>query len=158
MGKGKWKPYVFWIVLTEAVGGLSGLLSREGMRVYTEQALKPPLTPPGWVFPVAWGILYALMGMAAARLSLLPRSRERGRSLALYLVQLGVNFLWSIIFFRWQLYGGALLWLLGLWAVVLWLLLRLRRQDPAGAKLLIPYQLWLTFALYLNAGVFLLNR
>lgn len=158
MGKGRWKPYVFWILLAEAVGGLSGLLAREGMAKYAETAAKPPLTPPGWVFPVAWALLYALMGAAAARLSMLPRSRERSRSLALWLLQLGVNFFWSIIFFRWGLYGGALLWLAGLWALELWLLLRLRRQEPTAAKLLIPYQLWLSFALYLNFGVFLLNR
>ena len=158
MGKRSWKTYAFWILFTEAVGGLSGLLSRKGMRLYTETAVKPPLSPPPWAFPVAWGLLYALMGVAAARICLLSGGRERSRNLSLYLTQLGVNFLWSIIFFRWQLYGGAAFWLAGLWAVVLWLLLRLRRSDPLGAKLLIPYQLWLTFALYLNIGVFLLNR
>ena len=158
MGKRSWKTYAFWILLTEAAGGLSGLLSRKGMRLYMETAVKPPLNPPPWVFPVAWGLLYALMGTVAARISLRPAGRERSRDMGLYLTQLGVNFFWSIIFFRWQLYGGALLWLLGLWGVELWLLLRLRRPDPLGAKLLIPYQLWLTFALYLNAGVFLLNR
>ncbi len=152
------KPYVFWILLTEAVGGLSGLIAREGIRRYAEEAVKPPLTPPAWVFPLAWILLYALMGAAAARVSLLPRGPQRSRSLALYLLQLGVNFLWSIIFFSWKLYGGALLWLGGLWLLVLWLILRLRRQDLKAAKLLIPYLLWLTFALYLNFGVFLLNR
>jgi tryptophan-rich sensory protein len=157
MRKFNWKPYAFWILLTEAAGALSGLLAREGIRAYTETAVKPPLTPPAWVFPLAWVLLYALMGAAAARVWLLPRGGERLRSLALYLLQLGVNFFWSIIFFSWRLYGGALLWLAGLWALVLWLLLRLRRQDPPAAKLLIPCQLWLTFALYLNLGVFLLN-
>ena len=158
MHKFNWKPYAGWILLTEAVGGLSGLLTRAGMRQYAEQTAKPPLTPPPWVFPVAWGILYALMGAAAARISRMPRGPQRSRNLTLYLLQLGVNFFWSIIFFSWRLYGGALLWLGGLWLLVLWLLLILRRQDPTAAKLLIPYQLWLTFALYLNFGVFLLNR
>lgn len=158
MRRQTWRPYVFWILLTEAVGALSGLLAREGIRQYAEMAAKPPLTPPAWVFPIAWILLYALMGAAAARISLLPRGPQRSRSLALYLLQLGVNFFWSIIFFSWSLYGGALLWLAGLWLLVLWLVLRLRRQDPPGAKLLIPYQLWIILALYLNFGVFLLNR
>ena len=157
MRRKAWKPYVFWILLTEAVGALSGLLSREGIRRYAEEAVKPPLTPPAWVFPAAWILLYALMGAAAARISLLPRGPRRTGSLALYLLQLGVNFFWSIIFFSWRLYGGALLWLAGLWLLVLWLILRLRQQEPAAAKLLVPYPLWLTFALYLNFGVFLLN-
>lgn len=158
MGKTTWKPYVRWILITEAVGALSGLLARRGILQYGEEAVKPPLTPPAWVFPAAWILLYALMGAAAARISLLPPGPRRSRSLALYLLQLGVNFFWSIVFFSWKLYGGALLWLAGLWLLVLWLLLRLRRQDPTAARLLIPYQLWLTFALYLNFGVFLLNR
>ena len=155
--KTNWRTYAFWILLTEAVGLVSGLLAREGIRLYTETAVKPPLTPPAWVFPLAWTLLYALMGAAAARIFLRPRGPERRRSLTLYLVQLGVNFFWSVIFFRWRLYAGAFLWLLGLWGLVLWLLLRLRRQDPAGARLLLPYQLWLTFAAYLNLGVVLLN-
>ena len=99
-----------------------------------------------------------LMGWGAAMVSLNTRGKDRSIAIGLYLAQIMFNFFWSIIFFSWSLYGGALLWLAGLWLLVLWLVLRLRRQDPPGAKLLIPYQLWLTFALYLNFGVFLLNR
>ena len=99
MRRTPWKTYVFWILATEAVGALSGLLAGEGIRRFAETAVKPPLTPPGWVFPLAWTLLYALMGAAAARISLQPKSMERVRSLILYVLQLGVNFLWSIIFF-----------------------------------------------------------
>ncbi len=158
MRRTPWKTYVFWILATEAVGALSGLLAGEGIRRFAETAVKPPLTPPGWVFPLAWTLLYALMGAAAARISLQPKSMERVRSLILYVLQLGVNYLWSIIFFRWRLYGGALLWLAGLLGLVLWLVVRLRKQNAPAAKLLLPYQVWLSFAFYLNAGVFLLNQ
>ena len=64
----KWKPYVVCIVLTEAVGALSGFLTREGTKTYEAFAAKPALTPPGAVFPVVWSVLYALMGIGAARI------------------------------------------------------------------------------------------
>ena len=153
----KWKPYAFWIVLSEAVGLLSGWLSREGTAVFGQTALQPPLSPPSWVFPVVWTILYALMGISTARISLLPPSAERSKGLNLFVAQLIVNFFWSLIFFNAQAYGFAALWLLLLWSLVLWMILTFYKIDPAAAYLQIPYLLWLTFAAYLNVGVWLLN-
>jgi tryptophan-rich sensory protein len=128
------------------------------MDVYMETIIRPPLAPPGWVFGVVWPILYALMGIGAARIWLAEHSRERSRGLNLFIVQLVVNFFWSPIFFNAQAYGFAFLWLLLLWGLVLWMILTWRRIDPLAAKLQIPYLIWLTFAAYLNFGVWLLNR
>lgn len=158
MIKRSWKIYGLWILLTEAVGALSGWLSREGSEIFQQSVAKPPLSPPGWLFPVVWGILYALMGFGAARIYLSPSSRERSRGLNLYIVQLIVNFFWSLIFFNAQAFGFAFLWLLLLWALVLWMILTWRKVDPLAAYLQIPYLIWLTFAAYLNAGVWYLNR
>ena len=118
---------------------------------------KPPLSPPGIVFPIVWGILYALMGIGAARIYLAPESRERTRSLLLYFVQLMFNFFWSIIFFNFQRFGFALIWLLVLWVLILRMILAFRRVDKTAALLQIPYLLWVTFAAYLNFGVWRLN-
>lgn len=117
MKKKTWKIYAFWIILAEAVGALSGWLTSEGMKVYTETINQPPLSPPPWLFPIAWGILYALMGIGAARVSLAPKSKERSLGLNLFVVQLIVNFFWSPIFFNAQAFGTALLWLIccGFW-------------------------------------------
>ncbi len=153
-----WKPYAFWIGITEAVGILSGLLSMEGSRNFGEMAAQPPLSPPAIVFPIVWTILYALMGISAARIYLAPPSKERDRGLNLYVAQLVVNFFWSLIFFNAQAYGFAVFWLLLLWGLVLWMILTFRKVDPLAAYLQIPYLLWLTFAAYLNAGVWYLNR
>ena len=157
MNKQNWKTYAFWILLTEAVGGLSGWLTREGTRIFNETVLQPPLSPPPWVFPVVWGILYTLGGIGAARVFLVPKTLERDRGPNLYLIQLAVNFFWSLIFFNLQAYGFALFWLLMLWALVLWMILTFRKTDPLAARLQIPYLLWLTFAAYLNLGVWYLN-
>lgn len=155
--KHNWKPYALWIALTLFTGGLSGWLTRDAMQVYNETIVQPPLSPPSWLFPVVWGILYILMGYSAARIWLTPASPERSFGLNLYITQLIVNFFWSLIFFNLQAFGFALVWLLLLWAMVLLMILTFRKVDPLAAKLQIPYLLWLSFAAYLNFGVWLLN-
>ena len=153
----KWKVYGFWILLAEAAGALSGWLSREGTAAFSETVTQPPLSPPGILFPIVWGILYLLMGISAARIYQSPPSLSRSRGLNLWIIQLVVNFFWSPIFFNAQAYGFALLWLLLLWILVLLMILSFRKIDPLAAWLQLPYLLWLTFAAYLNAGVWYLN-
>ncbi|MBQ3135248.1 MAG: tryptophan-rich sensory protein [Oscillospiraceae bacterium] len=153
-----WKTYARWIALSEAVGALSGWLTRDGVKLYTQTVVKPPLSPPPWAFPVVWGILFALMGVGAARVDLSPAGRDRTRGLALFGVQLAVNFFWSIIFFNLQAFGFALAWLILLWVLIVWMLLTFRRVDPLAGWLQLPYVLWVSFAAYLTAGVWLLNR
>ena len=155
--KRTWKSYLLWILLAEAVGALSGWLTREGTVVYAQTIIKPPLSPPGWLFPVVWTVLYALMGFGAARIYLSPPSNMRSLGLNLFVAQLVVNFFWSPIFFNLQAFGLAFFWLLLLWGLVLWMILAFRKVDPPAAKLQIPYLLWLTFAAYLNCGVWYLN-
>ena len=157
MEKKAWKVYAFWIVLVETVGALSGFLSREGTAIYGEMAVKPPLAPPSWLFPVVWILLYALMGVGAARVWLAQDSSERKKGLNLFVAQLVVNFFWSLIFFNLQAYGFALVWLILLWILVAWMILTFLKVDKTAAYLQIPYLIWLTFAAYLNAAVWVLN-
>ena len=154
----RWKPYLFWVLFTEAVGGLSGWLTREGTRYFNAFVTKPPLSPPGILFPIVWAVLYLLMGIGAARIYLLRPSRSRSRSLYLYLLQLAFNFLWSVIFFNLRAYAGAFVWLVVLWALIFRMIQRFRENDTLAANLQIPYLLWVAFAGYLNAGVWYLNR
>ena len=149
----KWKTYGFWIVLAEGVGALSGYLSREAQSLYGEFIHKPPLSPPAILFPIVWTLLYALMGIGIARVRL-----KGGEGTKLFLLQLGVNFFWSLLFFNAQAFGAAFLWLVLLWVLVYGMMRQFAKVDPTAANLQIPYLLWLTFAAYLNAGVFLLNR
>ena len=149
---------MFWVLFTEAVGFLSGLLTREGTAIYASTMLKPPLSPPGWVFPVVWAILYALMGFSMARVALATEKNVGMKNTYLYLAQLGFNFFWSIIFFNFQAYGIAFIWLVILWVLILLMVLSFRKASPLAAYLQIPYLLWVAFAGYLNAGVWLLNK
>ncbi len=151
------RSYAFWILLAEAVGALAALLTKDAVRGYGEVIQRPPLAPPGIVFPLVWTVLYALMGIGAARVSLAPRSPARRRALLLFWLQLAVNFFWSLIFFRWQAFGAAFFWLVLLWALLLAMILAFREVDRLAALLQIPYLLWVSFAAYLNFAVWRLN-
>ena len=155
--KKTWKVYTFWILLAESVGALSGWLSREGMEIYESTIVQPPLSPPSWLFPIVWSILYALMGIGAARVWMAPAGIRRSRGLNLFIIQLIFNFFWSLIFFNLQTFGFALLWLILLWGLVLWMIFEFRKVDKLSGNIQIPYLLWLTFAAYLNLGVWYLN-
>lgn len=152
-----WKAYAAWIAASEAAGALSGWLSRSGMEFYKAAVLKPPLSPPSIVFPIAWTVLYGLMGIGAARVYLGADSRERSRGLRLFWLQLGFNFCWSPVFFNLRWYGFALIWLAVLWGLILRMALEFGKTDRKAAWMQAPYLLWTAFALYLNLGVLLLN-
>lgn len=158
MKKRRWVPYIVFILISEAVGGLAALLTRGGMELYKTALVKPPLSPPGIVFPVVWVILYLLMGVGAARIYLTPRGRVRTEALILFFVQLGFNFVWSLLFFNLEAFGLAFVWLAALWAIIVWMTLTFRELDRPAAWLQAPYILWVLFAGYLNYGVWLLNK
>ena len=157
MVKRNWKVYAFWVVLCELVGIVSGLLSREGIAIYNVSVAKPPFTPPAWVFPVVWTILFALMGVSAARVSLSERSKARSWGLNTFIAQLAVNFFWPLFFFNLQAFGFAFVWLLLLWVFVAITIRQFWKVDQTAAWLLVPYLAWLTFAAVLNAAVWLMN-
>ena len=157
MEKHMWKPYLIWIVFTEAVGGLSGWLTRDGTKAYMATVEQPPLSPPGIVFPIVWAVLFALMGFGAARIYSAQASRARTHGLLLFLVQLAFNFFWSILFFNFQAFGAALVWLAVLWLLIVWMIAEFAMVDKTAAWLQVPYLLWVSFAAYLNAGVWRLN-
>ncbi len=154
---GKWKKLLICIAVPLAVGGLSAWLSREGMRGFPALE-KPPLSPPGWLFPVVWTILFVLMGLASYLVLTSGKDRRTiDRALWLYGIQLGVNFFWSIFFFELSLYLFAFLWLILLWLLILATTARFYHISRTAGYLMLPYLLWVTFAGYLNFGIYLLN-
>ena len=123
-----------------------------------ESLNQPPLSPPGWLFPIVWTILYILMGIASYLVFFTETEENKFRALAVYVLQLIVNFFWPIFFFGFELYFFAFLWLLLLWILILWTIREFRKINEMAAVLLLPYLLWVTFAGYLNFGIWWLNR
>ena len=113
------RTYIVSILIALFVGALSGFLTKDSMENFAALA-KPPLAPPGWLFPVVWSVLFILMGIGAAMVYL-SESPHRERALRVYGVQLVVNFLWSIIFFNLEARLFAFFWLLLLLALVIWM-------------------------------------
>lgn len=154
--KPKLKKLILCLAIPLAVGGLATLVSG-GMSDYGN-LVQPPLSPPGWVFPIVWTILYLLMGWASYRVLESGKSPEKIRNaLILYGLQLFVNFLWPIVFFRFSMFLTAFFVLLVLWVLILLTIRAFSRLEETAGDLLLPYLLWVTFAGYLNFGVFLLN-
>ena len=152
----QWKELLISIAISLGVGVISGFLTRNSMSIYQE-LVKPPLSPPGWVFPVAWTILYVLMGISAY-LIYTSDSKDKDKALSIYALQLVVNFCWSLVFFNKQNYIFAFHILVALWVLIVYMIKTFREINPVAAYLQIPYLLWVTFAGYLNLTIYLLNR
>lgn len=151
------KRLIICLAIPLVVGGAAGLLTMNSMEAF-EALNQPPLSPPGWLFPVVWTVLYVLMGIASYLVSVSDAPQEeKARALWTYGIQLAFNFLWPIAFFNLKWYLFAFLWLVILWILILITALRFGRiRKPAG-YLLVPYLLWAAFAGYLNLGIYLLN-
>ncbi len=154
--KGKYSTYILFIAFTLAVGGVSALLSRNGIAQY-RYLVQPPLSPPALLFPIVWTVLYTLMGISA---SIIWNSKDENKETAIviYAVQLAVNFLWPIFFFVFEARFLAFLWLLLLIFLVFLMIKHFCEISSLAAWLQLPYFAWLLFAAYLNLASYLLNR
>ncbi len=154
----KIKPYVISIAIALGVGILSAFFTRGNMDIY-DVIVKPPLAPPGILFPIAWTILYALMGVSSAMVYI---NREKTPlhakdALYTYAISLVVNFAWSILFFNLGAFLVSFIWLLFLLALIIATIIRYLKVDKLSAYLQIPYAVWVVFAGYLNLAIFILN-
>ena len=155
----KIKPYIISILISLAVGGLSALLTRGSMDIYSTM-ITPPLAPPAILFPIVWTILYILMGISAAMVyteSTVPFA-QRKTALYTYAASLFVNFFWSIIFFNMRAFLFAFVWLLLLLFLIIKTIMDYWKINRVAAYLQIPYAIWVAFAGYLNFGIWYLNR
>ena len=145
------------LLIPLAVGALAGWITAGAMDRFA-LLQKPPLSPPAWLFPVVWTVLYLLMGFSLYLVLQMALSRmARTAALRIWGVQLAANFLWPILFFSLGIYGFAFFWLILLWLLVLRMIVLFRRLRPIAGTLQLPYLLWLTFAAYLNLGIWILN-
>ena len=149
------KQFAISLAVSLGTGFLSGLVTMLGMENF-KKANKPPLTPPDFVFPIVWTLLFILMGISAY---MIYRSDKQGKTKALivYGIQLLVNFFWPIFFFNFSAYLFSFIWILLLWLLIILMIKLFYPICKTAALLQIPYLLWVIFAAYLNFGVYLLN-
>lgn len=156
IGAFRLKPLIISIIIPLALGGLVGFLLRDDIKVYAALE-KPPLSPPGLVFPIVWSILYLLMGISCYLVYDTPHSSARTRALQIYAVQLAVNLIWPFLFFRREAFLAAFAWIILLDVLVTAMIVSFHHVRPRAAYLQIPYLIWILFASYLNFGVWFLN-
>ena len=158
---GHWVPkqvlgLVGWLVLTFAAGAIGGVASASAGGFY-QQLVRPEWAPPAWIFGPVWTALYFLIGLAAWLVWRAHGFRRAGIALALFVVQLAANALWTWLFFVWQQGGLAFAEILLLWVLIVGTLVAFWRLHSLAAVLLLPYLAWVTFACALTFSVWKLN-
>jgi tryptophan-rich sensory protein len=149
--------FVLSISLPLAVGAAAGMSTSQSVRGWFTELNRPFFSPPNWVFAPVWTTIYILMGISFYLIWKSPAGRERYRAMAVYFVQLFLNFCWSFIFFYFRLTGWALAEIILLWLMIIAMIVAFYRVKPAAAYLNFPYLLWVTFASILNGAYFVLN-
>lgn len=170
-GAQRWPTLAVALAIPFVAATIGGLATSRSVITWYPTLKKPEWNPPSWLFAPVWNLLYLLMGIASwliwqkgaatttrAQGSHTPLKAQSHRALALYGIQLTLNALWSVIFFGMRRIDLALVAIVPLWSTLLATMGAFYRIQPVAASLLIPYQLWVTFASVLNARVWQLNR
>lgn len=149
---------LLFVLLCFAVAALGGLATETGPGSWYDQLKKPVFQPPNWLFGPVWTLLYGLIAIAGWRIWMAPKTTERRAAMGLWGLQLGLNLLWSYLFFAWKQPGFAFVEILILWGVIGLFIFRARSVSSLASWLFLPYWAWVSFATLLNGSIWLLNR
>ncbi|NEW83501.1 MAG: tryptophan-rich sensory protein [Mariniphaga sp.] len=145
------------LLIPLAIGGISGFATATSITDWYVTLNKPSFNPPNYLFAPVWTTLYALMGISLFLVWKSPEGRDRNNALVIFAVQIALNFIWSFLFFKFNLIGVALVEIVLLWISILMMIIFFRRISKLAAFLQIPYLLWVSFASVLNAAIWYLN-
>ena len=141
-------------ILTPLIGGsIVGLIINKSIDY--NYLVNPPLSPPSYLFPIVWSILYSLIGTSYYIYR--KNNNDDSLTIRLYYIQLILNYLWSIIFFTIKLRTLAVIWIIVLAITIIYLMIIFYKEERTSFYLFIPYILWVLFATYLNIGIVVLN-
>lgn len=149
------KKLIISLLISLGVGGLSALITSGSMDIY-KTLIKPPLAPPSILFPIVWTILYILMGISSYMIYE-SENYKKDDALKIYLLQLGINFIWPIFFFLLKLRLISLIIIILLLIAIIFMIIKFYKINKTSAYLQIPYLIWVLFATYLNFGFYILN-
>lgn len=145
------------ILVPLVIGGISGSATANSINTWYVTLNKPFFNPPNYLFGPVWTILYALMGISLFLILETPKSELRIKSIVIFCIQIFLNFWWSIIFFKYQLLGLALLEIIMIWMSILLMIFTFKKLNKTAAYLQIPYLLWVSFATVLTMSIWYLN-
>ena len=154
----KFVKLVVAILVMQMAGVIGAVFTVPAIPGWYEMLNKPALNPPAWLFGPAWVTLYLLIGIAAWLVWSFDGAREiKRRALTIFGIQWLLNASWSVVFFGLQSPSWALVNIVALWAVIIWMMVAFARVSKWAMYLLIPYILWVSFAMYLNYAIWVLN-
>lgn len=147
------------LLICQAAGGIGALFTTPAISTWYSTLKKPPFQPPNWLFGPAWTVLFILMGIALFLVwnKGLPFSQVR-MAVVMFAVQLGLNILWSVLFFGAKAPLAGLIEIAVLWVAILLTIVYFFAVSRTAGWLLVPYILWVSFATVLNAAIVVLNR
>ena len=148
------KIWIKSILIPLVLGGIVGIIISKSMDYDT--LIKPPLSPPGFIFGIVWSILYILMGISYGILD--TKKLVDVKVNKIYYLQLIANLIWPIIFFVFKQRLLAFIWIILLVVLIIYMIITFYKKNKLSAYLQIPYLLWTLFATYLNLGVYILNK
>lgn len=158
MSKGDWVKLTVAVVGSEAAGIIGSVFTASSIPTWYATIVRPEFSPPNWIFGPVWTTLYALMGIAAFLVWRKGLDRKEVKvALGIFLLQLVLNSLWSIIFFGLQNPGAAFIEIIFLWLAIVATIIAFAKISKPAAWLLAPYILWVSFAAYLNYAIWALN-
>ena len=145
------------ILLTLSVGAISGIATSSGINNWFITLNKPFFNPPNYLFGPVWTFLYLLMGISFFLILQSPLNEFKRKAILIFAIQLSLNFLWSFLFFKFQLIGLAFIEIIFILISILAMIIVFNKIDRIAAGLQIPYLLWVSFATILNGAIWWLN-
>ena len=149
---------VLSIVPPLALGAIAGIITSKAIPDWYVTLNRPSFNPPNWLFAPVWTTLYVIMGISFFMIWQFPASPAKTKAVRIYVVQLGLNFLWSFLFFYFKNMGLALIEIAILWLSIAVMLRLFYKIKPLASYLNVPYILWVSFATMLNAAYYILNH
>lgn len=157
--KSIWGKAILAVLCMQVLGGLGAFFTTSQISTWYATLNEPPGTPPNWLFGPVWAILYSLIGIAFALIwHYAPAGPAKRTALTIFVIQLVLNLAWSPVFFAMHQMGFALIIIACLWGAIVLNIIHFRRLHALSGLLLLPYLAWVSYASYLNAGYWWLNR
>ncbi len=153
----KFVKLILCILIPLAIGAISGIATSSGLNDWYMALNKPVFNPPGYLFGPVWTVLYIFMGVSLYLIWKSPVNEQRTRAIALFAIQLFLNFWWSFLFFKFQLLGIAFIEIILIWMSIVAMIYAFYQIHKPAAYLQIPYLLWVSFASVLNGAIWWLN-
>ena len=148
---------ILCILIPLAIGAISGIVTTSKIGTWYKMLNKPFFNPPNYIFGPVWSLLYILMGISFYLILQSTNNEKRSLAISIFVFQLILNFLWSFLFFKYQLLGAAFIEILLLWGSIVYMIIVFYRINKTAGIIQIPYLLWVSFASILSGSILWLN-